>query len=277
MKKASPGVGRMAAILNFLADHPRQRFTLTDIVRALKISRATCHVLLSGLVEGGFLYRTMDKTYVLGRALARIGQIAANSLSELQVAGPEMRALADEFDVICAAVYREDHHSVVKERAISMSHIGWPIPIPEARLPLEPPLGSIFFAWENDDVVQKWLQSAKQPLNQAQRQELKRRMAVSRKRGYVFGIRKVKKLNEDIAKSLLMHAEQSDYLVGEIEPKREYNVAMVGAPVLNARGKVVFFLTLVGFTHAMTGKRVAEVGAALRAACERIAQFTPDT
>jgi DNA-binding IclR family transcriptional regulator len=98
MKAASPGVCRMVAILNFLADHPRQRFSATDIVRALNMSRATCHVLLSSLVEAGFLCRTTDKTYVLGGALARVGRIAASGLSELQVAGPEMRALADKLD-----------------------------------------------------------------------------------------------------------------------------------------------------------------------------------
>jgi DNA-binding IclR family transcriptional regulator len=274
MKKVSPGVGRMVAVLNFLADHPRQRFTLTDIVRALKISRATCYVLLGGLVEGGFLYRTMDKTYVLGRALARIGQIAANSLSELQVAGPEMRALADRFDVICAAVYRDGYQAVVKERAISISHIGWPIPIPEAKIPLAPPVGSPFFVWEKDDAIQKWLQTAEHPLSARQRQELKRRMAISRKRGYVFGIRKVKKLDENIAKSLQLRMDQSDYLVGELDLKRDYNLAMIGAPVLNARGKVVFLLTLVGFTHAISGARIAEAGAELRSACDRIGQFS---
>jgi DNA-binding IclR family transcriptional regulator len=273
MKKVSPGVGRVAAILNFLADHPRQRFTLTDIVRALKISRATCHVLLSSLVEGGFLYRTMDKTYVLGRALARIGQIAANNPSELQVAGPEMRVLADRFDVICAAVYREGYQAVVKERAISMSHIGWPMPIPESKIALAPPVGSIFFAWESDDITQKWFQSATHPLSKRQENELKRRMAISRERGYVFGIRKVKKLTENIAKSLQLRAEQSDYLVGELDIKREYNLAMIGAPVLNSRGKIVFLLTLLGFTHAISGNRIAEAGVALRAACDRIARF----
>jgi DNA-binding IclR family transcriptional regulator len=263
----------MIAILNFLADHPRQRFTLTDIVRALKMSRATCHVLLSGLVEGGFLYRTMDKTYVLGGALARVGQIAATSLSELQIAGPEMRALADKFDVICAAVYRDGYQAIVKERAISVSHIGWPVPLPEAKYPLDPPLGSMFFAWENEATVEKWLERAKSPFSPAYRKELKQRMAITRERGYFFGIRKVKKMDEGIAKSLQFRVELSDYLMGEVDPKQEYNLAMVGAPVLDARGKVAFLLTLVGFNRAVPGKFVIEAGTALRTACDRIAQF----
>ena len=70
MSRSSPGVRRVAAILNFIADHPGQAFALTDLVRALKLSRATCHALLTGLVDVGYLFRTSDKTYVLGPALA---------------------------------------------------------------------------------------------------------------------------------------------------------------------------------------------------------------
>jgi DNA-binding IclR family transcriptional regulator len=264
----------MIAILNFLADHPRKRFTATDIVRALKMSRATCHVLLSGLVKAEFLSRTMDKTYVLGGALARVGEIAASSLSDLDVAGPEMRALADKFDLLCAAVYRDGDQSVVKERAISVSHIGWPMPLPETRYPLDPPLGSMFFAWENDSAVEKWLGRAKQPLSQAHRKELMRRMVITRERGYFFGIRKVNTMDEGIAKSLQLRVEQSDYLMGEVDLKRQYNLAMVGAPVLDARGRVAFLLTLVGFNNAASGKLVVEIGTALKSACSRIAQFS---
>ena len=68
MTRSSPGVHRVVAILNFFADHPGQAFTLTDLVRALKLSRATCHALLVGLVECGYLYRASDKSYILGPA-----------------------------------------------------------------------------------------------------------------------------------------------------------------------------------------------------------------
>ena len=54
MTRTSPGVKRIAAILDFLADHPTQSFALTDLVRALKLSRATAHALLTGLVEVGW-------------------------------------------------------------------------------------------------------------------------------------------------------------------------------------------------------------------------------
>ena len=41
VSRSSPGVMRVAAILDFLAEHPGQAFALTDLVRTLKLSRAT--------------------------------------------------------------------------------------------------------------------------------------------------------------------------------------------------------------------------------------------
>src|ERR1700740_1652704 len=90
MARSSPGVRRVAAILNFIADHPGQAFTLTDLIRALKFSRATCHALLTGLVEVVYLYRASDKQYVLGPALVAIGRNAVEHASPVQIVQPEM-------------------------------------------------------------------------------------------------------------------------------------------------------------------------------------------
>ena len=98
MSRLSPAVARTVAVLNFFADHPGQAFTLTDIVSSLNIIRATCHALLAALVEAGYLYRSNSKTYLLGSALARLAEAARGSLSPLQVAAPEIRALPPPSD-----------------------------------------------------------------------------------------------------------------------------------------------------------------------------------
>ena len=145
MSRSSPGVKRVAAILNFIADHPGQAFALTDLVRALKLSRATCHALLTGLVDVGYLYRTSDKAYVLGPALAAIGRTAAQHFSPLQVAQPEMRKLADEFNVLCGAYFLDDSVVHLRDRAASASHVGYPVPL-GARFKLHEALAPVFFA-----------------------------------------------------------------------------------------------------------------------------------
>src|ERR1700737_3255313 len=128
MGRSSPGIRRVVAVLDFFADHPGYSVTLTDLVRALKISRATCHALLAGLVDSGYLYRMHDKSYVIGPRLVDIGRIGNEHFSPLQVAQPEMRALADEFDAVCLAFFREGDNVVVREREASLSQLGGVIP-----------------------------------------------------------------------------------------------------------------------------------------------------
>ena len=51
--QCSPGVERVAAILNFLAEHPDRPVSVSDLVRALKISRTTCYDLVTSLAHVG--------------------------------------------------------------------------------------------------------------------------------------------------------------------------------------------------------------------------------
>lgn len=74
MQRTSPSVGRIAGVLGFVAERPGQACTLTDLVRSLQMSRATCHALLTALVEVGYLQRTREKAYVLGPTLIGIGR-----------------------------------------------------------------------------------------------------------------------------------------------------------------------------------------------------------
>src|SRR5579862_5200019 len=90
MGRSSPSIRRMVALLDFFADHPGNAYTLASLVRALRLSPATCHALLAGLVDSGYLYRMRDKSYVIGPRLVTIGQVAKAHFSPLQVAQPEM-------------------------------------------------------------------------------------------------------------------------------------------------------------------------------------------
>jgi DNA-binding IclR family transcriptional regulator len=272
MTSISPSIARVVAILNFFGDHPTQAFKMVDIVRALKLNRATCHSILTGLAEAGYLYRTVDKTYVLGGTLARIGRLADKNLSQFQVAEAEIRALADEYDTICAVLVKDGLDAVVRSRAISRSHIGWNMPELGLRMTARPPLGGIFHAWQPDSDVQHWLDSSPQPLNDAQREETLRRMKVVRERGYAVDIRKVEIRDEEHARSLVYRVEQSDYLITDIDPDQIYQLASVEAPVFDERGRLAFAIAMMGFTSGVPGRFIEQVGSALRAACERIGQ-----
>lgn len=276
MARSSPGVARTVAILNFIAEHPGQAFTLTDLVRALKLSRATCHALLTGLVDTGYLFRASDKSYVLGPTLAAIGRIANEHFSPLQVAQPEMRALADEFDVICSAIFLERDEVVVRARAAAMSQLGWSIP-QGARMKLRPPFGAVYFAWDPPAVAERWVDALSPPPTPEQRAALMEEMLHARSRGYSFGVRNVSVPTEQLSPEQIFSGSRSDYPVlpvVTVDRTQEYRLAFIVAPVFDAQQQVAFTLGLMGFTRQMSGEQIERMGARLREACDRITGFT---
>ena len=274
MSRSSPGVRRVAAILNFIADHPGQAFALTDLVRALKLSRATCHALLTGLVDVGYLYRTSDKTYVLGPALAAIGRTAADNFSPLQVAQPEMRSLADEFDVVCAAYFLEGDTIHLRDRAASLSHVGYPVPL-GTRMKLRTPQAVAYYAWEPKD-AEAWLDTVEPKPSLERRELMFQAMTFARQHGFVVLLRRpgFDLSGENYDRAIGMETDDIPVApVAAIDSASTYAVGAIMAPIFDERGKVNFCLLLAGFHEAMTGERVMAAGQRLRAACERISSF----
>jgi len=274
MSRSSPGVKRVAAILNFIADHPGQAFALTDLVRALKLSRATCHALLTGLVDVGYLYRTSDKTYVLGPALAAIGRTAAQHFSPLQVAQPEMRKLADEFNVLCGAYFLDDAVVHLRDRAASVSHVGYPVPL-GARFKLHEALAPVFFA-DAEKGLDNWLRSTDFVPGDAQKDLFLNAAAAVRENGYLVIERKAgftmddAQYDADVATSV---AELPIRVLTSLSEDRPYSVAAIMAPVMDEKGRASFALGLTGFYSTMSAQRVRHAGEQLRDACERVSDF----
>lgn len=275
MARSSPGVQRVAAILNFIVDHPGQVFTLTDLVKALKLSRATCHALLTGLVDVGYLYRTSDKNYMLGPALASIGRVALQHASPLQVAQPEMRALADEFDIFCAAYFREGDEIVVRDRAASASHVGWSTPT-GARLKLRAPFSSIYYAWRPEAEAKAWLDAAEPPATPEHRQSMLSGMEFLRTHGYSVHVRNPYAVQAERPAEQLFREESATFpvvLLPDIKDETQYSLASVIAPVFELRGQIAFVLGLSGFTEMTSGAEIIRIATRLTGACERISTF----
>lgn len=279
MSRSSPGVQRVAAILNFIADHPGQAFALTDLVRALKLSRATCHALLTGLVDVGYLYRTSDKTYVLGPALAAIGRTAADHFSPLQVTQPEMRSLADEFDVVCGAYFLEGDTLHLRDRAASLSHVGYPVQL-GTRMKLRSALAAVYFAWSPKE-ADAWIERASPRPTDERIETMRNAMEFARKHGFIILNRSPASAAWDrLPEQHTFPPPESDDLpvvpVADIDEEQVYPIAAIMAPVFDSKDKVGFSLVIAGFHSSLSGAQAMATGERLRAACERISGFVTD-
>lgn len=267
MVQTSPGVDRVASILSLMSTRPGQPFAVSDLIKALKISKTTCHTLVASLVRVGYLYRTHDGHYILGPALAAIGQIALRHASPLLVAQPEMRALSDRFDCVCSAYFRERDHLIVRERFVSTSDARWLSPLGTS-VRIRPPFGAIFYAWSSEQDVQRWLETSSSGLTADERSNLAEGMAFARKNLFAFTVR------SDSAYAL--PADEGTGLISagiNLEALVDYSVSSVFAPVFDAGRNVVFTISLGGWAAPVRGATIEAIGESLRQACNRITTF----
>ncbi|EHJ61464.1 IclR family transcriptional regulator [Novosphingobium pentaromativorans] len=267
--RGSPAAQRTVAILDFFADHPRESFTLTEVARALRISTATCLNFLSTLVSANYLSRDSSKRYALGPALGRLADAAAQRGGPLQLAKSVMRELADRYDVICSAIFPEAGEAVVRERASSLSHLGWAAQLGK-RFPLSPPFGTVFFAWNTPREIERWLASTADRREAIDPERIHASLAFARKVGFATGLRTERLKDQAHAQSLTYRADKTDYLVTELDEAKTYDLAFASAPIFDETGQVAFALAVMGFTKRLTGAQILEIGDQLRRACDQV-------
>lgn len=269
MARPSPGVERAIAVLDFLAAHPGEGFTLSELARRLELNKATAHALLATLTESGYLLRHPTRlTFQLGPALIALGAAAHGQFEAADFALEEMRSLSDELGLECLAT------TAVGDEMLIVSRAGPPRSLnsvqPGQRLPLTPPLGSVFMAWASDEEVERWLTRAPAEDTDHYRAGLE----AVRRRGYAVGLeadpraalgQALRGLADDdrarlLVDQLIDELGHQEYILTAIDRQGRYLVNHLVAPVFGPDGDVVLALSLFGFTGAITGKQVERYG-----------------
>jgi DNA-binding IclR family transcriptional regulator len=262
-------VERAIAVLDFLAAHPGEGFTLSELARRLELNKATAHALLATLTESGYLLRHPTRmTFQLGPSLIALGAAAHGQFEAADFAREEMRSLSDELGLECLAT------TAVADEMLIVSRAGPPRALnsvqPGQRLPLTPPLGSVFMAWSDDDAVERWLSRA--PVEDAE--QYRAGLEATRRRGYAVGLeadpraalgQALRGLADDdrarrLVDQLIDELGHQEYILTVIDRQAQYLVNHLVAPVFGPEGDVVLALSLFGFGGAITGKQVESYG-----------------
>jgi len=261
MARPALAATRAIALLDFLAAHPTDSFTLSDLSERLGINVASTHALLGVLTDAGYLARhPRHRTYTLGPSLVAVGTAALERHEAIDLARDAARDLGAELDleVAVTAVAGDDIVFLARggdhrARGISI-HVG-------QRVPLVPPIGSVFVAWSDDA-------SGYDPGV----------LAAVRARGYAIALeddarRVLGDALEHIAEAparavaldeLIAELAQHEYQVGDLDAARTYDVSMVSAPVFGPDGEVALALTLIGFEQGLPAERIASYGERVR-------------
>lgn len=269
---------RAIDILNFMAAAPGRAYSLTELVRALDLNPASCHALVNAMMRDGYLTREpRGRTYRMGPALIAIGQGALECHPVVAAARERIAPLSTHFDLDCLLTTRVGDRLIAlalqgRGRSASL-RIG-------QRVPLIPPLGTPFLAWEEEGEVDEWLARGAEGIDP---QRLRAALSAVRERGYAVTLRSQRQCeageavlelaDEPFARDRQQQAAEAigrmgdAYLMIDAQPDRLYNVGLISAPVFDMDGRVSCTLSLFGFEQPLSLSRIATLGDALLRQC----------
>jgi DNA-binding IclR family transcriptional regulator len=145
----------VVAVLGFLAQHPHDRFGVSELARRLGLSKPTCLGIVSTLAAADYLVRDgQDKTYRLGPALISLGHTAQESMRVNPAAREELRRLSSTYGTTAAL------SAVIDDRITLLELVGPPGADVGVRVgqsyPFAPPVGLMFVLWD-DEALRDWL------------------------------------------------------------------------------------------------------------------------
>ena len=252
MARPAPAATRAVDILSYLIAHPTQSFTLSELARHLRMNMASTHTVLAVLTAAGYVVRhPVRKTYALGPLLVAAGQAALERYPVIDVARDEIRKLSRQHGVELLVTAPAGDEIVALVRAGRHPHgleVG-------RRVPLVPPLGSVFVAWGTAEEIEEWLSRAGPRADQASVERYRRSLRTVRERGYSVALQPL--AAGALADALVEIAERPtaaarrslDEVIGELghgnyhlddlEAAGASNVGMIAAPVFDQEGRAV--------------------------------------
>jgi DNA-binding IclR family transcriptional regulator len=251
---ASPPTERALDVVELLASRADRSWTLAEVIRELRITRATGHAILTTFLARGWVERDpLDKSFRIGPALG----IAARSADAARPLENAARSAAEElarelgFPVSLTQPVGEAIvivHFVTSEHSNIEANTG-------DRVPLAAPFAQTFVAWEPKGVRRAWIERSAihSPSLEAR---LEQSLGVIRERGYAVermsasatrALRLVATLRGDemsgsmraVIEQLLVEISTVDY---PPRVRAKHPVSTIAAPVFDERSRVALTL-----------------------------------
>ena len=293
MSRPALSAARSTDIINFLAAFPERGFTLSEIVRATKINVASCHAVLTTLVDCGYLTRSPnERTYSLGRALVAIGQAAIKSQPLIARAKEAAESLQRELGtpMLLTTVIGQEIVAVV-----SLPDASGRVPGKRVgeRMPLVAPIGAPYLAWSSEDEIEAWIARHTAPHDKTAAAVWRQAVTLTRKRGYQVTLRapnnpEIATLMADMASGGRVPDYQDEVLRLVNSFDRElsqpetivadelYDILLISAPLFDQNGEAVFNLSLIGFSQKLTGAMITSYADRLVRTCLEVMRADRD-
>lgn len=266
----------MISVINFLAAHLEESFTVSELSERLSMSFGSTHRVLTTLTQAGYLSRhPKHKTYTLGLALLAIGQVAMTKHKVVAIAQEELQKVATELQVSCIVsaitdkdiLYLATAGNTVMDQ--SSTRIG-------DRRPFVPPLGLCHVAWASPKSRADYLKDSNIILSKKMQDYVELACETIRERGYSMGgmgngTRALRNLMsehvdsyqssqywEALGNAINTLSEQEIQILtpSQADPT---NVTHISVPVFSPTGEVILELTLRGTPSNASAKELEAI------------------
>jgi len=281
MARPAPAVTRALQIIDLLVAHPTERFTLSQLVQRTGMSLGSAHAVLAVLEQSGYVSRhRTQKTYTLGPALVAAGVAALAQHPAIQVATERLPKLASELGAEALVTAATPTEIIFVARAGEPSPFG-PTVREGERVPLVPPLGAVFMAWNERAEIDAWLDRA--PLDsRTDRERYEQLLLAVRERGCSISTAsgtqrafgdviasltdnpKRDELRAELDEVLATLAADTEYGLASITPERTYDIGMIAVPVFDPNGRVLAAIVGTGFEPGLPAGEVERLAELIR-------------
>ena len=280
----SPAVLRACDVLEVLASSPSEPLSVSEVARRVSAPRATCDAVLLALAERNFVTRHDDLRYELGRACIALGDAARTANSVLAAAAAEGEDLARRLS-LCGAIATRDGDET---RVAEVFDYGPPFGIRTQvgqSIPLRPPFGAVFVAWESPDGIRQWLGRA-DFLDDDEESRYRAALDAVRARGYSVTtaidrrpalMSALEALVEqpdadDVRRArdeVMRQMTHSEYLPAGLDDSTVRRVSQLSGPVFDHTGQVAAAIMLLGPDYDVTSEEISALGTQLQQAATR--------
>lgn len=272
---------RVIEVINFLAAHPTEAFTLSELAKHLELSNGSAHRVLSTLTEARYLSRhPKHKTYSLGVALVAIGHAALEKHRGIDIARREMARLTNDLNVQCVAT------AIVDGEILFLAKEGSPRGYERLnrvgeRLPFLPPLGLGHVTWADPSTRQAYLDKAQQMLTSELLGYLHDALAKVRERGYSIACNgdAIRALHQtatvsnhrdtdttywEQVRGLLSRLTKNEILLLDIADAGDAGVGYISAPVFAPDGSVAMEISVSGMPDKLPLAEIEQIAQRVR-------------
>lgn len=278
----SGSTSRAVKVINFLAAHSTDFFTLSQIAEQLGLSHGSAHRVLTTLLAARYVSRhPKHKTYSLGVALVGIGQAALERHRNVEIARREMVRLSEELNVLCtASVVIDDELLILAKHGTPQTHPG--LNRVGDRRPFIPPIGIANIAWSETRVVEDYLARAPADLDPAVQHRLREAIRLVRERGYsIVGAgphimewpttatipgQVLDEAYWSHVRDLIRRLSPDEVQLRNIADANGKGVGYITAPVFAPTGEVALELAIAGLPRDLSAEEIERYAARLRAA-----------